>query len=94
MSMMEFMAHSTMLSTTMHLCSKKLVKLNDAEADDLIPTAVFGPTCDGLDQMCHFDKPVSQDARLVTGTGKSGCTSALALYSTVILTYQIRSCTL
>lgn len=35
---------------------KKLVKLNDAEADDLIPTAVFGPTCDGLDQMCHFDK--------------------------------------
>lgn len=29
---------------------------NDVANDDIIPTAVFGPTCDGLDQMCHFDK--------------------------------------
>ncbi len=25
------------------------------EHDELIPSAVFGPTCDGLDQMCSLD---------------------------------------
>lgn len=29
-----------------------------AVAEELIPTAVFGPTCDGLDQMCSLDDTV------------------------------------
>ena len=28
----------------------------ESESDNKIPTAVFGPTCDGLDQMCSMEK--------------------------------------
>lgn len=35
---------------------KKLGNSSNGDDDETIPTAVFGPTCDGLDQMCHFDK--------------------------------------
>jgi ornithine decarboxylase len=35
--------------------SGKAVKGLSAASDDLMPTAVFGPTCDGLDQVCSVD---------------------------------------
>lgn len=32
--------------------------LKPVENEELLPTAVFGPTCDGLDQMCSLDNTV------------------------------------
>jgi len=52
--------HALPIPAKLNLSSGEGLGLLDAEsvAEPLIPSAVFGPTCDGLDQMCSLESTV------------------------------------
>jgi len=47
--------HATPVPQKLSVAVAKATGVKVQEDESVIPTAVFGPTCDGLDQMCNLD---------------------------------------